>query len=135
MNNNINVAVQELGQWMIVVDCRLESRIIICLLKTIILDSYDKNIHNYYTPLSFFLYKNMTVVLLFHPKINRIIPPVVPIKICRTISLCGNFSNHISRNFLSHSSHWFELNDVYNGMILSPTNRGQMAIFIQKRKN
>jgi hypothetical protein len=53
---------------MILVDCRLESRIIICLLKTTILDSYDKNSHNYYTPLSFFLYKNMTVVLLFHPK-------------------------------------------------------------------
>jgi hypothetical protein len=40
----------------------------------------------YYTSLSFFLYKNMTVVLLLHPKINCMtIPPVVPVKNCRTI--------------------------------------------------
>jgi hypothetical protein len=28
--------------------------------------------------------------------------------------------------------HWFKLNDVYNGMILSLSNRGQMSISIQK---
>jgi hypothetical protein len=43
-----------------------------------------------------------------------------------TISLCVNFSNHISRTFLNHSSHWFKLNDVYNGMIISLSNRGHM---------
>ena len=68
---------------------------------------------NYYTPLSFFLYKNMTVVLLLHPKINCMtILPVVSVKNFRTIPLCGNFSNHISRTLLNHSSHWFKLNDV-----------------------
>jgi hypothetical protein len=41
--------------------------------------------------------------------------------------------NHISWIFLNHSYHWFELNDVYNGMILSPSNRRQMSISIQKR--
>ena len=56
---------------------------------------------NCYTSLSFFLYKNMTVILLLHPKIN-----------CMTIPLCDNFSNHISRTLLNHSSHWFKLNDV-----------------------
>ena len=67
---------------------------------------------NYYTSLSVFLYKNMTVVLLFHLNINGMtIPPVVPVKNCRTIPFCG-FSNHISRTFLIHSSHWFKLNDV-----------------------
>jgi hypothetical protein len=72
---------------------------------------FDKTF--YYTSLSFFLYKNMTVILLLHPKINCMtIPPVVPVKNFRTIPLCGNFSNHISRTFLSHSSHWFKLNDV-----------------------
>ena len=70
-------------------------------------------LYYYYTSLSFFLYKNITVVLLFHPKINRMtIPPVVPVKNCRTIPLCGNFSNHISRIFLIHSFDWFKLNDV-----------------------
>ena len=55
----------------------------------------------------------MTVVLLLHPKINCMtIPPVVPVKNCRTIPLCGNFSNHISQTFLNHSYHWFKLNDV-----------------------
>ena len=55
----------------------------------------------------------MTVVLLFHPKINCMtIPPVVPVKNCRTIPLCGNFSNHICRTFLIHSFDWFKLNDV-----------------------
>ena len=55
----------------------------------------------------------MTVVLLLHPKINYMtIPPVVPVKFVRTISLCGNFSYHISQTFLNHSSHWFKLNDV-----------------------
>ena len=67
----------------------------------------------YYTSLSVFLFKTMTVVLLFRPKINCMtIPPVVLVKNCRTIPLCGNFSNHISRTFLIHSSHWFKLNDV-----------------------
>jgi hypothetical protein len=47
------------------------------------------------------------------PKINCMtIPPVVPVKHCRTIPLCGNFSNHISRTFLIHSFDWFKLNDV-----------------------
>ena len=55
----------------------------------------------------------MTVVLLLHPKSQTMtILPVVPVKNCRTIPLCGNFSNHISRTFLSHSSHWFKLNEV-----------------------
>ena len=64
----------------------------------------------YYTSLSFFLYKNMTVVLLLHPKINCMtITLVVPVKNCRIIPPCGNFSNHISRTFLNHSSHWFKL--------------------------
>ena len=82
----------------------------------------------YYTSLSFFLYKNMTVVLLLNPKINYMtIPPVVPVIFFRTIPPCGNFSNHITRTFLNHSTHWFKLNDVYNGMILSPSNRGQMC--------
>jgi hypothetical protein len=46
------------------------------------------NIMIYYTSVSFFLYKNMTVVLLLHPKINCMtIPPVVPVKIFRTIPL------------------------------------------------
>jgi hypothetical protein len=67
----------------------------------------------YRTSLSFFLYKNMTVVLLLNPKINYMtIPPVVPVKNVRTNSPCGNFSNHISRTFLNHSSHWFKLNDI-----------------------
>ena len=68
---------------------------------------------NYYTSVYVFLYKNMTVVLLLHPKINCMtILPVVPVKHFRTIPLCGNFSNHISPTFLNHSSHWFNLNDV-----------------------
>ena len=72
-----------------------------------------RNKRDYYTSLSFFLYKNMTVVLLLHPKINCMtIPPVVPIKNCRAIPLCDNFSNHISRTVLNHSSHWFKLKDV-----------------------
>ena len=55
----------------------------------------------------------MTVVLLLHPKINCMtITPVVLVKNCRTIPPCGNFSNHISRTFLNHLSHWFKLNDV-----------------------
>ena len=71
-----------------------------------------KDMFNYYTSLSFFLYKNMTVVLLFHPKINCMtIPPVEPVKNCRTIPPCGKFSNHTSRTFLIHSFHWFKLND------------------------
>ena len=66
----------------------------------------EVNSRNYYTSLSFFLYKNMTVVLLFHPKINcKTIPPVVPVKNCRTIPPCGNFSNHISQTFLNQSFH------------------------------
>ena len=51
----------------------------------------------------------MTVVLLLNPKIYS---PVVPVKYFGTIPLCGNFSNHISRTFLNHLSHWFKLNDV-----------------------
>ena len=63
----------------------------------------------YYTSLSFFLYKNMTVVLLLHPKINCMtITLVVPVKNCRIIPPCGNFSNHISRTFLNHSSYWIK---------------------------
>ena len=55
----------------------------------------------------------MTVVLLFHPKIKSMtIPPMVPVKNCRTIPPCGNFSNHISQTFLNHSSLWFKSNDV-----------------------
>ena len=55
----------------------------------------------------------MTVVLLLHPKINCMtIPPMVPVKYFRTIPLYGSFSNHISRSFLNHSFHWFDLNDV-----------------------
>ena len=57
----------------------------------------------------------MTVVLRLNPKINYMtIPPaVVPVKNARTIfHPCGNSSNHISRTFLNHSSHWFKLNDV-----------------------
>ena len=55
----------------------------------------------------------MTVVLLLYPKINCVtIPLVVLVKNFRTIPLCGNFSNHISRTFLNHLSHWFKLNDV-----------------------
>ena len=55
----------------------------------------------------------MTAVLILHPKINCMtIPPVVLVKNCRTIPLCGNFSNHISQTFLNHLSHWFKLNDV-----------------------
>jgi len=55
----------------------------------------------------------MTAVLLLHPKINCMtISPVVPVNNFRTISQCGNFSNHISRTFLNHPSHWFKLNDV-----------------------
>ena len=55
----------------------------------------------------------MIVVLLLHPKINcKAIPSVMPVKNVRTIPLCGNFSNHTSRIFLNHSSHWFKLNDV-----------------------
>ena len=43
-------------------------------------------IRYYYTSLSFFLYKNMTVVLLLHPNINCMtIPPVVLVKNYRTI--------------------------------------------------
>ena len=58
---------------------------------------------NYYTSVYFFLYKNMTVVLLLHPNINCMtIPPVVPVKHLMTIALCGNFSNNISRTFLNH---------------------------------
>ena len=76
-----------------------------------LITTHNKNSWNYYGSLSFFLYKNMTVVLLLHPKINCMtIPLVVPVKIFRTIPLCGNFSNHISRTFLNHSSHWFKLN-------------------------
>ena len=71
------------------------------------------NKYNYCTSLSFFLYKNMTVVLLLHPKIDCMtIPPVVPVKHFRTIRPCDNFSNHISRKFLNHSSHWLKSNDV-----------------------
>ena len=66
-----------------------------------------------YTSLSFFLYKNMTVVLLLHPKIDCMtIPPVVPVNNFRTIPSCGNFSNHISWTDLNHASHCFKLNDV-----------------------
>ena len=55
----------------------------------------------------------MTVFLLLHPKINYMtIPPMVPVNFFRTIPLCGNFSNHFSRTFLKHSSHWFKLNDI-----------------------
>ena len=51
---------------------------------------------NYYASLSFFLDKNMTVVLLFHHNINCMtIPLVVSGKNCRTIPLCGNFSNSV----------------------------------------
>jgi hypothetical protein len=63
------------------------------------------------TSLSFFLYKNMTVVLLLHPKINCMTIGGAG-KFVRTIPPCGNFSNHISQTFLNHSSHWFKLNDV-----------------------
>ena len=67
----------------------------------------------YYNSVSFFLYKNMTVVLLLHPKIHCMtIPPVVPVNRFRTFPSCGNYSNHISRTFLNHSPHWFKLNDV-----------------------
>jgi hypothetical protein len=53
----------------------------------------------------FFLNKNMTAVLLLHPKINCMtIPPVMPVKNFRTIPLCGNFSNHISRTLLMSES-------------------------------
>ena len=92
---------------------------------------------NYNISLFFFLYKNMTVVLLLLLKINAhdYSTAVVLVKNFKTIPPCGNFSNHISRTFLNHSSHWFKLNDVYNGMILSPYNRGQMSISIQKRTN
>ena len=70
------------------------------------------NIMIYYTSVSFFLYKNMTVVLLLHPKINCMtVPLVVPVKILGLFP-SGNFSNDISRTFLNHSSHWFKLNDV-----------------------
>lgn len=50
---------------------------------------------------------------------------------------CGNFSHHISRTFLNHSSYGFKLNDlhVYYGMILSPSNRGQMSLNIHTKKN
>ena len=55
----------------------------------------------------------MTIVLLFHPKINCItIPPGGQVNRLRTIPLCGNFSDNISRTFLNHSSHCFKLNDV-----------------------
>jgi hypothetical protein len=130
----------------------------------------------------------MTVILLLHPKISCMtIPLVMLVKNCRTIPPCGNFSNHISRpfrnhsshwfrlsnvmqalrffslhelnyrdgrpqvsndyspcgnfsnhiswTFWNHSSHWFKLNDIYNGMILSPSNRGHISISIQKRMN
>ena len=50
-------------------------------------------------------------------------------------SPCGNFSKYISQTFLNHSSHWFKLNNVYNGMILSLSNRGQMSISIHNRTN
>jgi hypothetical protein len=47
--------------------------------------------YRYFT--NFFLYKNMTVVLLLHPKINCMtIPPVVPVKICRTILYRKHFA-------------------------------------------
>jgi hypothetical protein len=133
----------------------------------------------------------MTVVLLLHPKINCMtIHLVMQIQIFRSISPCGNFSNHISRTFLNHSSywikskmsckssdffiaraklpdcrrqvyndyspcgnfsnhisrtfrnhssHWFKLNDVYIIIEWSHhplnSNRGQMSISIQKRMN
>jgi hypothetical protein len=76
----------------------------------------------------------MTVVLLLHPKINCMTIGGAG-KFVRTIPPCGNFSNHISQTFLNHSSHVFKLNDVYNRMILSPSNRGQMSISMQKRTN
>jgi hypothetical protein len=69
-------------------------------LKTFLLNCTEM-IFVYYTSLSFPLYKNMTVVLLLHPKIN-----------CMTIPPCGTFSNHISQIFQNHSSHWSKLNDV-----------------------
>ena len=63
----------------------------------------------YYTSVSVFLYKNMTVVLLLHPKTNCMtIPRVVPVNNFKTIPLCSNFSNRISRTFLNHSSRWFK---------------------------
>ena len=65
----------------------------------------------------------MTVVLLLHAKIIcMIIPPVVLVKYFRIIPPCGNFSNHISLTLLSHSSHWFILNDVMQ--VLGLFNRG-----------
>ena len=65
----------------------------------------------------------MTVVLLLHPNFNCMtIPLVVPVKIFRTIPLCGNFSNHISRTFLNHSSHWFKLNGYINVNIHTKKN-------------
>ena len=64
----------------------------------------------------------MPVVLLLHPKIN-----------CMTIPPCGNFSNHISPTFLNLSFHCSKLNDVYNGMIISPSNRGHVTISIHKK--
>ena len=76
----------------------------------------------------------MTVVLLLHPKISCMtIPPVVPVKYFRTIPPCGNFSNHISPTFLNLSFHCSKLNDVYNGMIISPSNRGHVTISIHKK--
>ena len=66
-----------------------------------------------YFTIFFSFYKNMTVVLLLHPEISCMtILPVVPVNNFRTIPLCDNFSNHISRTFLHHSYHWFKLNDV-----------------------
>jgi hypothetical protein len=64
-----------------------------------------------------------------HPKINCMtIPPVVPVKNCRTISLCGNFSNHLSLTFLIHSSHWFKLNDVIKNCF-NPLNTKMLIIY------
>jgi hypothetical protein len=61
----------------------------------------------YYTSLSFFLYKSMTVVLLLHPKINCLtIFRMVPVKNCRTIPLCGNFSNNISHKCTPTYTAW-----------------------------
>ena len=56
----------------------------------------------------------MTVVLLLHPKINAhdYSTAVVLVNNFKTIPHCGNFSNHISRTYLNHSSQWLILSDI-----------------------